>query len=133
MTRRDTLHCIHEPFGDAYYYGPERLNPRYEDDEAGRDASGFAGTTYQDVLDGIDRESAEVGLPLPHLPMPCAAACVCFCPRVSNSILDAAAAAAAAAASRFLFPGITLRVALDKSQSHLSRSSPRLHAAARHP
>ncbi|TGJ86097.1 hypothetical protein E0Z10_g2633 [Xylaria hypoxylon] len=60
MTRRDTLQCAHEPFGDAFYYGPERLGERYADDEAGRLSSGFSKTTYQDVLDRLDRDGNEL-------------------------------------------------------------------------
>ncbi|KAI8634574.1 P-loop containing nucleoside triphosphate hydrolase protein [Xylariaceae sp. FL1651] len=59
MTRRDILQCAHEPFGDAFYYGPERLGERYTDDEAGRTSSGFSKTTYQDVLDRLDRDGSE--------------------------------------------------------------------------
>ncbi|KAI0110483.1 P-loop containing nucleoside triphosphate hydrolase protein [Nemania sp. FL0031] len=59
MTRQDTLQCAHEPFGDAFYYGPERLGERYADDEAGRISSGFSKTTYQDVLDRLDRDGSE--------------------------------------------------------------------------
>ncbi|KAK3295521.1 P-loop containing nucleoside triphosphate hydrolase protein [Chaetomium fimeti] len=50
MTRRDILRCVHEPFGDAFYFGPERLSARYEQDEEARSTSGFANTTYDDVL-----------------------------------------------------------------------------------
>jgi hypothetical protein len=53
ITRRDILNCVHEPFGDSYYYGPERLGERYEKDEAARKASGFANTTYKDVMDTL--------------------------------------------------------------------------------
>lgn len=53
MTRTDVLHCVHEPFGDAFYFGPERLSDRYENDEQARRESGFADTTYRDVLDGL--------------------------------------------------------------------------------
>ncbi|KAK4106139.1 hypothetical protein N658DRAFT_415649 [Parathielavia hyrcaniae] len=49
MTRPDILQCIHEPFGDAFYFGPERLSDRYEEDEEARMKSGFANTTYKDV------------------------------------------------------------------------------------
>lgn len=62
MTRRDILSCIHEPFGDAFYYGPERLSDRFEKDEAARLKSGFANTTYKDILDGIDAKAPEVRL-----------------------------------------------------------------------
>lgn len=59
MTCRDTLTCAHEPFGDAFYYGPERLSDRY-DNEIQRIKSGFANTTYRDVLDRLDRDGSEV-------------------------------------------------------------------------
>lgn len=60
MTRPDALQCIHEPFGDAFYYGPERLSQRYENDEKARLDSGFAQSTYHTCLDRIEKEGAEV-------------------------------------------------------------------------
>ncbi len=60
MTRRDTLQCIHEPFGDAFYYGPERLSSRYENDEKARLNSSFAQSTFRTTLDRIEKEGAEV-------------------------------------------------------------------------
>lgn len=60
MTRQNTLQCAHEPFGDAFYYGPERLGERYENDEKGRLSSGFSKTKYQDVLDRLERDGSEV-------------------------------------------------------------------------
>ncbi|OJD13531.1 hypothetical protein AJ78_06015 [Emergomyces pasteurianus Ep9510] len=59
MTRRDTLQCVHEPFGDAFYFGPERLSHRYEDDEKARVESGFANSTYQSIFDRLEREASE--------------------------------------------------------------------------
>ncbi|KAI9862636.1 MAG: hypothetical protein M1824_001186 [Vezdaea acicularis] len=59
MTQRDTLKCVHEPFGDAFYFGPERLSSRYEKDEKEREESGFSQSTYKTVLERIDRESSE--------------------------------------------------------------------------
>ena len=53
MTRRDALQCVHEPFGDAFYFGPERLSSRYESDAQARESSGFANTTYKDVVDTL--------------------------------------------------------------------------------
>ena len=64
MTRRDTLKCFHEPFGDAFYYGPERLSSRYENDEKARLDSGFAQSTFGTVLDRIQKEGAEVRITL---------------------------------------------------------------------
>lgn len=54
MTRRDILQCSHEPFGDAFYFGPERLSNRYEDNEVAREESGFSKVTYKDVLDSLE-------------------------------------------------------------------------------
>lgn len=60
MTQRDTLQTIHEPFGDAFYYGPERMSSRFEQDADGRMKSGFAESTFKTILDRIEREAAEV-------------------------------------------------------------------------
>ena len=60
MTRRKDIQCIHEPFGDAFYYGPERLSERFADDEQARLDSGFSQSTFNTVLDRIKRESQEV-------------------------------------------------------------------------
>lgn len=61
MTRTDILSCVHEPFGDAFYFGPERLSSRYEDDEKARIESGFAESTFKTIFDRIEREGREVG------------------------------------------------------------------------
>lgn len=60
MTRRDTLRCEHEPFGEPFYYGPERMSARFADDEAYRVKSGYADTTYQDVMGRILRVDDKV-------------------------------------------------------------------------
>ena len=60
MTRRKSLQTIHEPFGDAFYYGPERMSSRFEDDEEARIKSEFSESTFKTILDRIDREAAEV-------------------------------------------------------------------------
>lgn len=59
MTRRDSLQCIHEPFGDAFYFGPERLSERYEADEEARLASGFSTSTFKTIFDRIEEESTQ--------------------------------------------------------------------------
>lgn len=61
MTRRNTLQCVHEPFGDAYYFGPERIHERYEQDEKGRLESGYSDSTYKTIFDRIAKEHSEVG------------------------------------------------------------------------
>lgn len=60
MTCRDNLKCIHEPFGDAFYYGPERLGSRFENDEAGREQSGFKDSTFKTIMDRIESDGAQV-------------------------------------------------------------------------
>ncbi|KAF2843763.1 hypothetical protein M501DRAFT_1006229 [Patellaria atrata CBS 101060] len=59
MTRRDILQCVHEPFGDAFYYGPERLSTRYEQDEDARIKCGFSESTYKTIFENIDRNNTE--------------------------------------------------------------------------
>ena len=60
MTRQDRLHSVHEPFGDAFYFGPERLGERYADDEKARKESGFDDSTYRGIFDSIMEQNAEV-------------------------------------------------------------------------
>ncbi|KAK5275660.1 hypothetical protein LTR40_012689, partial [Exophiala xenobiotica] len=58
MTRKD-LACVHEPFGDAFYYGPERMSMRYENDEEARRATGFSNSTYKTIFDRLEQEGNE--------------------------------------------------------------------------
>ena len=69
MTRED-LKCVHEPFGDAFYYGPERLSFRFERDEQARLKSGFTGSTFRTILHSFEAKSAEVRISLPVAPFP---------------------------------------------------------------
>lgn len=62
MTRRDILQTAHEPFGDAFYYGPERLSVRFADDEEARAASGFSKSTYKTIMDRLENDGKEVRL-----------------------------------------------------------------------
>ena len=57
MTRRSSIQCVHEPFGDAFYYGPERMSDRFAHDEKARLDSGFSESTYKTIVDRLDRES----------------------------------------------------------------------------
>ncbi|CAI7599593.1 unnamed protein product [Penicillium glandicola] len=61
MTQRDTIQCVHEPFGDAFYYGPERLSSRFAGDEHAQERldSGFANSTYSTVMDRLEREATQ--------------------------------------------------------------------------
>ena len=62
MTRRNTIHTVHEPCGDAYYYGPERMGSRFEGEEheQDREKSGFSQSTFKSIFDRIESESTEV-------------------------------------------------------------------------
>lgn len=60
MTCRNTIQCVHEPFGDAFYYGPERLSDRFENDEKARVDSGFSQSTYKTIIDRLEWESKQV-------------------------------------------------------------------------
>lgn len=60
MTRRDEIASQHEPFGDAFYFGPECMSPRFKDDPARRAASGVSDATYKSTLDGFEEVSKQV-------------------------------------------------------------------------
>lgn len=60
MTQKDTMTCAHEPFGDAWYFGPERLGERYHKDENRRTKTGFNDVMYRAVLDGFEKDTAQV-------------------------------------------------------------------------
>ncbi|KAF7559953.1 hypothetical protein G7046_g4192 [Stylonectria norvegica] len=60
MTRRDILESVHEPFGDAFYFGPEFLSDRFRDDAAARQASEFSDKTYKDILDQVMDAGKEI-------------------------------------------------------------------------
>ncbi len=56
------MKCFHEPLGDVFYYGVERLSERYEDDKGARADSGFSNTTYKAIFDEMEKGGSEVGL-----------------------------------------------------------------------
>jgi hypothetical protein len=56
MTRRDALKCVHEPFGDAFYFGPEFMSKRFADDAAYREESASSQKTYADIVQDIAEE-----------------------------------------------------------------------------
>ena len=67
MTRND-IECLHEPFGDAFFYGPERLSCRFEENQEARLKSGFEESTYKTILNSFEAKSAEVRTSLPVAP-----------------------------------------------------------------
>lgn len=50
MTRPD-LYCFHEPYGEPFYYGPERLSDRYSVDQIAQ--SQYSQVTYNDIATEI--------------------------------------------------------------------------------
>lgn len=65
MSRRDLITCLHEPFGDAFYYGPEKISRawlRWQADKI--EKTGRAHYTYdyvlQTILDTMKVEKASV-------------------------------------------------------------------------
>ncbi|EHK17073.1 uncharacterized protein TRIVIDRAFT_42564 [Trichoderma virens Gv29-8] len=59
MARRDILECGHEPFGDAFYFGPEFLSDRFRDDAAYRHNTEYCNTTFKDVLESLEDAEKE--------------------------------------------------------------------------
>lgn len=59
MARRDILECGHEPFGDAFYFGPEFLSDRFRDDAAYRQNTEYCNTTFKDVLESLEDAEKE--------------------------------------------------------------------------
>jgi len=60
LTQKNEITCIHEPFCDAYHFGPERLSERFQDEKV-RLESGLSDITYKMVLDNIENARVEVG------------------------------------------------------------------------
>lgn len=52
MQRPDEFHCLHEPFGDAYYFGPQRQSLRYKTGDLPKDTK-LTSATFERVCDEI--------------------------------------------------------------------------------
>ena len=61
MNNGDVYACLHEPFGDPYYYGPERIKFEKNDDIATK--RGVSIKTWREVIDGIMEKNDEVCYP----------------------------------------------------------------------
>lgn len=59
MARRDILECAHEPFGDAFYFGPEFMSDRFRHDAATRQSSEYRDTTFKSVLERLEDAEKE--------------------------------------------------------------------------
>ncbi|KAB8077254.1 P-loop containing nucleoside triphosphate hydrolase protein [Aspergillus leporis] len=60
LTRDNDIACVHEPFSDAYHWGPEKLSERYENVEKLRAENGFQDYTYHAAL-GLVNGSKQSG------------------------------------------------------------------------
>ena len=61
LTQPQDITCIHEPFCDAYHFGPERLSERYTEEQLAQE-EGYKNSTYKAVLDMIWSTKSEVSL-----------------------------------------------------------------------
>lgn len=60
----DTI-CIHEPFGEPFYYGPERMSDRFPAPACAKVADTYPHELrYSDVVAEIDRQHAQEGKPI---------------------------------------------------------------------
>jgi hypothetical protein len=59
LNQPNQISCVHEPFCDAYHFGPERLSERFEDAKV-REESGYSQSTYLTVLNNIQDAQEEV-------------------------------------------------------------------------
>jgi hypothetical protein len=63
LTREDDIVCIHEPFSDAYHWGPEYLSERYQNVEKLRTENGYEDYTYHMALKIINDANTHVRVP----------------------------------------------------------------------
>ncbi|GMF76689.1 unnamed protein product [Aspergillus oryzae] len=63
LTRDNDIACVHEPFSDAYHWGPEKLSERYENVEKLRAENGFQDYTYRVALGLVNDSKQNVGDP----------------------------------------------------------------------
>lgn len=52
LQREEEFYCLHEPFGDAYYFGPQRQSPRYQNRNLPKDVK-LTSVTFESVCDEI--------------------------------------------------------------------------------
>ncbi|RWS27179.1 hypothetical protein B4U80_12889 [Leptotrombidium deliense] len=52
LQRDEEFACLHEPFGDAYYFGPQRQSPRYRNGNLPQDMK-LTTATYESVCNDI--------------------------------------------------------------------------------
>jgi hypothetical protein len=64
MTQHDRITCLHEPFGDAFYLGPERLSTRYQNEV---DITKYKHATYKGVLEEIARREKLEGMKVNYI------------------------------------------------------------------
>lgn len=52
LQREEEFYCLHEPFGDAFYFGPQRQSPRYKNRQLPKDIK-LTSVTFEKVYDEI--------------------------------------------------------------------------------
>lgn len=49
LTRPEEIRVLHEPMGDAWYFGPEKQSKRYSDEECQNEFKQFEESSYEKV------------------------------------------------------------------------------------
>lgn len=52
LQREEEFYCLHEPFGDEYYFGPHRQSPRYKNGNLPKDVK-LTTATFESICDEI--------------------------------------------------------------------------------
>ena len=53
---RSDINAVHEPYSGPFYWGPERMSPRFSDEECARHEE--AKTSFADITQGLLEVSA---------------------------------------------------------------------------
>lgn len=56
------MDTAHEPFGDPWYFGPELMAERFQNDKQAREETGMSQITYKDVLNSLLEPGTRVSL-----------------------------------------------------------------------
>ena len=59
---RSDIKAFHEPYGDPFYWGPERMSPRFSDEDCAKHAE--AETSFADITQLLLEVSPPGGFPL---------------------------------------------------------------------
>ncbi|ORY92928.1 hypothetical protein BCR35DRAFT_320083 [Leucosporidium creatinivorum] len=58
LQRPKEFKVLHEPMGDAYYFGPEKVSNRFDDAKCSKDYAHFADSTFKKTWDNIIKHNS---------------------------------------------------------------------------